>query len=98
MNQILMQDENFIRCSTMIAELLLKYRDIVEQHSGEPEGSPSSLQIKKADETNFFGMIAFHLHGRRKHHKITQNPFRLEPSLRIFPAFFNSLRALSTEA
>lgn len=39
----LMQDQNFIRCSVMIAELLLKYKakEIEDtEDNGEPTGSP----------------------------------------------------------
>lgn len=35
MNDELMRDENFIRCSTMVAELLMKYRDMENEDSGE---------------------------------------------------------------
>lgn len=41
----LMQDRNFIRCSVMIAELLLKYKtkEIGDtEDNGEPTGSPPS--------------------------------------------------------
>ena len=41
----LMQDQNFIRCSVMIAELLLKYKtkEIGDtEDNGEPTGSPPS--------------------------------------------------------
>lgn len=40
-----MQDQNFIRCSVMIAELLLKYKtkEIEDtEDTGEPNGSPPS--------------------------------------------------------
>lgn len=40
-----MQDRNFIRCSVMIAELLLKYKtkEIGDtEDNGEPTGSPPS--------------------------------------------------------
>lgn len=41
MNDELMRDENFIRCSTMVAELLMKYRDMENEDSGESvAGSP----------------------------------------------------------
>ena len=41
----LMQDQNFIRCSVLIAELLLKYKTKLTEdteNSGEPTGSPTS--------------------------------------------------------
>lgn len=41
----LMQDQNFIRCSVMIAELLLKYKTIEIEDTGdtgEPNDSPPS--------------------------------------------------------
>lgn len=41
----LMQDQNFIRCSVLIAELLLKYKtkEIEDtEDTGEPNGSPPS--------------------------------------------------------
>lgn len=44
----LMQDQNFIRCSVMIAELLLKYKTKENENtedSGEPNGSPTSDYI-----------------------------------------------------
>lgn len=44
MNNELMNDENFIRCSTMIAELLMKYKlkeDKDNGESGMQEASPS---------------------------------------------------------
>ena len=39
MNNELMLDENFIRCSTMIAELLMKYKS---KENEEPEKDSSS--------------------------------------------------------
>lgn len=44
MNNELMNDENFIRCSTMIAELLMKYKLKADKDNGEvgmQEASPS---------------------------------------------------------
>ncbi len=41
----LLQDQNFIRCSVLIAELLLKYKtkEINDsEDNGEPTGSPAS--------------------------------------------------------
>ena len=35
MNNELMLDENFIRCSTMIAELLMKYKAMEDKDAGE---------------------------------------------------------------
>ena len=35
MNEELMRDENFIRCSTMIAELLMKYKSTEMEPGGE---------------------------------------------------------------
>ncbi len=44
MNNELMRDENFIRCSTMIAELLMKYKSKEIEQGGEPiEDSPPSI-------------------------------------------------------
>lgn len=43
MNNELMRDENFIRCSTMIAELLMKYESKEIELGGESkEDSPPS--------------------------------------------------------
>lgn len=35
MNNELMQNEDFIRCSTMIAELLMKYKAMEDKDAGE---------------------------------------------------------------
>ena len=46
MNNELMRDENFIRCSTMIAELLMKYKSMVTEEDQEgwmQEGASSPL-------------------------------------------------------
>ena len=45
MNNELMRDENFIRCSTMIAELLMKYKSIEteDQEGWMQEDASSSL-------------------------------------------------------
>lgn len=44
MNNELMRDENFIRCSTMIAELLMKYKSKEIELGGESkEDSPPSF-------------------------------------------------------
>ena len=41
MNNELMRDENFIRCSTMVAELLMKYKSKEMELGGESrEDSP----------------------------------------------------------
>lgn len=42
MNNELMRDENFIRCSTMIAELLMKYKE-EDQEGWMQEGASSPL-------------------------------------------------------
>lgn len=38
MNNELMRDENFIRCSTMIAELLMKYKSMETEEDQDQEG------------------------------------------------------------
>lgn len=46
MNNELMRDENFIRCSTMIAELLMKYKSMETEEDKEgwmQEGASSPL-------------------------------------------------------
>lgn len=46
MNNELMRDENFIRCSTMIAELLMKYKSMETEEDQEgwmQEGGSSPL-------------------------------------------------------
>ena len=45
MNNELMRDENFIRCSTMIAELLMKYKSMEteEDQEGWMQEGASSL-------------------------------------------------------
>ena len=44
MNNELMRDENFIRCSTMVAELLMKYKSKEMELGGESkEDSPPSF-------------------------------------------------------
>ena len=45
MNNELMRDENFIRCSTMIAELLMKYKSMEteEDQEGWMQGASSPL-------------------------------------------------------
>lgn len=46
MNNELMRDENFIRCSTMIAELLMKYKSMETEEDQEgwtQEGASSPL-------------------------------------------------------
>ena len=44
MNNKLMRDENFIRCSTMVAELLMKYKSKEMELGGESkEDSPPSF-------------------------------------------------------
>lgn len=46
MNNELMRDENFIRCSTMIAELLMKYKSMEteeDQDGWMQEGASSHL-------------------------------------------------------
>lgn len=46
MNNELMRDENFIRCSTMVAELLMKYKSKEMELGGESkEDSPPSFCI-----------------------------------------------------
>lgn len=48
MNNELMRDENFIRCSTMIAELLMKYKSMETEEDQEgwmQEGASSPLLI-----------------------------------------------------
>lgn len=46
MNEELMRDENFIRCSTMIAELLMKYKSKEIEPGGESkEDSPASFFV-----------------------------------------------------
>ena len=42
MNNELMRDENFIRCSTMIAELLMKYKSKEIELGGESKEEQSS--------------------------------------------------------
>ena len=48
MNNELMLDENFIRCSTMIAELLLKYK------SKENEEGKENEEPEKDSSSSFF--------------------------------------------
>lgn len=44
MNNELMRDENFIRCSTMVAELLMKYKSKEMELGGESKkDSPPSF-------------------------------------------------------
>lgn len=44
MNNELMRDENFIRCSTMVAELLMKYKSKEMELGGESKrGLPRPL-------------------------------------------------------
>ena len=43
MNNELMRDENFIRCSTMIAELLMKYKSMETEEGWMQEGASSPL-------------------------------------------------------
>ena len=48
MNNELMRDENFIRCSTMIAELLMKYKSMETEEDQEDwmqEGGSSPLHF-----------------------------------------------------
>ena len=50
MNNELMLDENFIRCSTMIAELLMKYKskeneEVKENEEPEKDSSSSFLPV-----------------------------------------------------
>lgn len=46
MNNELMGDENFIRCSTIVAELLMKYKSKEIELGGEPkEDSPPSFFV-----------------------------------------------------
>ena len=50
MNNELMLDENFIRCSTMIAELLMKYKskenkELTENEEHETDSSSSFLPV-----------------------------------------------------
>lgn len=49
MNNELMRDENFIRCSTMVAELLMKYKSKEMELGGESkEDSPPSFWCLQA--------------------------------------------------
>ena len=48
MNNELMLDENFIRCSTMIAELLMKYK------SKENEDVKENEELEKDSSSSFF--------------------------------------------
>ena len=48
MNNELMRDENFIRCSTMIAELLMKYK------SKENEEVKENEEPEKDSSSSFF--------------------------------------------
>lgn len=53
MNNELMRDENFIRCSTMIAELLMKYKSMETEEDQEgwmQEGASSPLLFTAAIE------------------------------------------------
>ena len=43
MNNELMRDENFIRCSTMIAELLMKYKSMETEEDARRGIQPSSF-------------------------------------------------------
>lgn len=43
MNNELMRDENFIRCSTMVAELLMKYKSKEMELGGESKRTPRPL-------------------------------------------------------
>lgn len=45
MNNDLMRDENFIRCSTLIAELLMKYKKKENEESGESSADSQSSPI-----------------------------------------------------
>lgn len=63
----LLQDQNFIRCSVLIAELLLKYKtkEIGDtEENGEPIDSPSS------EFTYWYLMISVSLFIIRKHRKL----------------------------
>lgn len=53
MNNELMRDENFIRCSTMIAELLMKYKSMEteeDQEAGCKKGHPALFFFTAAIE------------------------------------------------
>ncbi len=43
MNNELMRDENFIRCSTMVAELLMKYKSKEMELGGSQKRTPRPL-------------------------------------------------------
>lgn len=49
MNNELMRDENFIRCSTMIAELLMKYKSKEIELGGESKEDPRPLFLLLGD-------------------------------------------------
>ena len=69
MNNELMRDENFIRCSTMIAELLMKYKSMETEEDQEgwmQEGASSPL------------LFLLHKHHRGLHRLI---PVSLPPLL-----------------
>ena len=52
MNNELMRDENFIRCSTMIAELLMKYKSM------ETEEDQEGWMQEDASSSLLFGALA----------------------------------------
>ena len=49
MNNELMRDENFIRCSTMIAELLMKYKSKEIEPGGESKEDSRPLFLLLGD-------------------------------------------------
>lgn len=64
MNNELMNDENFIRCSTMIAELLMKYKLKEDKDNGEvgmQEASPSHYFFML--KINFSSLIIINIGG-----------------------------------
>ena len=62
MNNELMRDENFIRCSTMIAELLMKYKSMETEEDQEgwmQEGASSPLLLLRLLKSFLSSFILF---------------------------------------
>ena len=62
MNNELMRDENFIRCSTMIAELLMKYKSMETEEDQEgwmQEGASSLLFLLRLLKSFLSSFILF---------------------------------------
>ncbi len=57
MNKELMCDENFIRCSAMIAELLMKYKN--KKHEESEESQADSSPYFCAYGVDFYGVIIY---------------------------------------